>query len=158
MCLAKEKAYPRERGRAGYAYMSCPVSPGTLPASNSFQVRGPPEPLVVHQFSTPYYISPPRTCLVLLEPMQVPCICSPPESSLQICCPRCIILFVFSLSPAGFIWLWFLDTAGAQLTLAQPRCKGYISCHPSQCLFCSISLSYLPDCIVSGLNLLKWLG
>lgn len=113
VCLAKEKAYPWQRGRAGCAYMSCPVSPGTLPASNFLQLRGPPEPLVVHQFSTPYYISPPRTSLVLLEPMQVLCMRCPPESSLQICCPHCIILFVFSLAPAGFIWLWFPDTAGA---------------------------------------------
>lgn len=113
VCLAKEKAYPQESGRAGYTYMSCPVFPGMLPASNFFQLRGPPEPLVAHQFSTPYYISSPRTCLVPLEPMQVLCICCPPESNLQICYPCCIILFVFSLAPAGFIWLWFPDTAGA---------------------------------------------
>lgn len=93
--------------------MSCPVCPGTLPASNFFEFSGPPEPLVVHQFGTPYYSSPPRTYLVPLEPTQVLCIRYPPESSLQICYPHSIILFVFSLAPAGFVWLWFPDTATA---------------------------------------------
>lgn len=67
--------------------------------------------------------------------MQFFCIWCPLESSLQICSPRCIFLIVFDLAPAGFIWLWFPDTAETRLTLAQPGCKGQVSLHPSQCSF-----------------------
>lgn len=89
------------RERRSRLCMSCVVSPGMFPASNFFQLREPPEP------------SPPRTCLVSLEPTRALCIHCPPERSLQICCPYGIILFAFSLAPAGFICLWFPDTAGA---------------------------------------------
>lgn len=40
VCLVKEKAYLQEKGRAGHAYMSYPVPPGLLPASQHFTAQG----------------------------------------------------------------------------------------------------------------------